>query len=87
LTSTPANAARRHQVRDGDTLGDLAQQYYGDARRYREIFDANRNVLSNPEVLPIGATLEIPGYDPASVRPAGPPPAARLVPQVFLRNP
>jgi nucleoid-associated protein YgaU len=87
LTATPANVSRRHKVRDGDTLPALAEQYYGDAARYREIFAANRGLLANPDLLPIGITLEIPGYDPRTVRPAAPPTAARLVPQVLLRGP
>lgn len=87
LTATPANAARTHVVRDGDTLGGLAEQYYGDARRYKELFAANRNVLSNPELLPIGATLQIPSFDPTTVREMAPATGARLVPQVLIRNP
>jgi nucleoid-associated protein YgaU len=88
LSSTPANVARSHTVRDGDTLGDLAERYYGDARRYREIFDANRAALEHPEVLPIGTTLTIPAYDPRTVAPPkNDPPAARLVPQPVFGGP
>lgn len=87
LTPTPTNAARKHVVRDGDTLGGLAEQYYGDARRYKELFAANRDVLSNPELLPIGVTLQIPTFDPTALPPTAPPTGARLMPQVLLRNP
>jgi hypothetical protein len=38
----------------------LAQHYLGAAARAGEIFDANRNILSNPELLPIGVELKIP---------------------------
>ena len=88
LTATPANAARKHVVRDGDTLGGLAEKYYGDARRFRELFAANRAVLTDPELLPIGVTLQIPAFEPTATRADAPPPTgARLVPQVLLRNP
>lgn len=87
LSATPTNAARKHVVRDGDTLGGLAEQYYGDARRYKELFAANRDLLSNPELLPIGATLQIPAFDPMAVQNVAPPTGARLLPQVLLRNP
>jgi len=87
LSSTPANAVRHHAVRDGDTLAQLADRYYGDARRYREIYQANTHVLTDPELLPIGATLVIPAYDPRVVRPVEEPPAARLVPQMMFRQP
>ena len=52
-----------HRVIDGDTLPSLAQRYLGSPTRAREIFDANRDVLSDPELLPIGAELKIPLTD------------------------
>jgi hypothetical protein len=87
LTASPANVARQHTVRDGDTLGDLAERYYGDPRRFRDIFDANRATLSDPQLLPIGATLVIPAYDPRVTTPAADPPAARLAPQGIVPRP
>jgi nucleoid-associated protein YgaU len=53
-----------HKIRDGDTLSALAQRYLGSPARAVEIFDANREILSNPELLPIGAELKIPPRDP-----------------------
>jgi nucleoid-associated protein YgaU len=38
----------------------LAERYLGDADRYLEIYEANRDLLPSPEVLPIGARLKIP---------------------------
>jgi nucleoid-associated protein YgaU len=49
-----------HRIVDGDTLAGLAQRYLGEPGRAVEIFDANRDVLSNPELLPIGAVLKMP---------------------------
>jgi nucleoid-associated protein YgaU len=49
-----------HKIVDGDTLALLAKKYLGDAARSPEIFEANRQVLSDPELLPIGARLRIP---------------------------
>jgi nucleoid-associated protein YgaU len=51
---------RRHKIADGDTLAGLAERYLGSRDRYLEIFEANRDVLSSPELLPIGVTLKIP---------------------------
>ena len=56
----PASAIRWHVVADGDSLPRLAQRYLGDAGRGLEIFEENRNVLKNPDVLPIGVQLRIP---------------------------
>jgi nucleoid-associated protein YgaU len=57
----------RHRIADGDTLPGLAKRYLGSADRQAEIFAANRHVLTNPDLLPIGVTLLIPprGPDPS----------------------
>ena len=49
-----------HEVSNGDTLEKLAERYLGDASRALELFDLNREQLSNPHLLPIGAELRIP---------------------------
>jgi nucleoid-associated protein YgaU len=59
---------RTHVVADGDTLTSLAARYLGSADRFREIFAANRQLLTTPNLLPIGATLQIPS---AEAGPAG----------------
>jgi nucleoid-associated protein YgaU len=49
-----------HVVANGDTLEKLAERYLNDAGRALEIFDLNRDQLSNPHLLPIGVELRIP---------------------------
>jgi nucleoid-associated protein YgaU len=49
-----------HKIADGDTLASLAQRYLGSKDRYLEIFEANRDVLHSPDLLPIGVQLKIP---------------------------
>lgn len=49
-----------HKIVDGDTLQKLAQRYLGSADRYADLYQYNRDVLKNPEVLPIGVELRIP---------------------------
>jgi nucleoid-associated protein YgaU len=73
---------RTHLVRDGDSLGSLAARYYGDAGRYREILEANRDVLTSADVLPIGATLRIPAAGAVGSTAPAAPPAARIVPRL-----
>jgi tetratricopeptide (TPR) repeat protein len=55
----PANA-RRHTVRAGDTLYSLAQRYYGNRSRWREIYQANRGVMKSESDMKIGMQLVIP---------------------------
>jgi len=51
---------RIHRIVDGDTLAALAERYLGSADRAKEIFEANRDVLAKPELLPIVADIRIP---------------------------
>lgn len=51
---------RVHRIRDGDTLEGLAERFLGDRSRWREIRDANREILVTDDVLPIGTSLQIP---------------------------
>ena len=53
-------AEEAHTIVDGDTLAALAKRYLGSADRAGEIFTYNRDVLSDPDMLPIGAELRIP---------------------------
>lgn len=49
-----------HVVQSGDTLSKIAKQYYGDASRYMDIFNANTDKLSNPDKIQVGQELVIP---------------------------
>ena len=49
-----------HEVKSGETLSKIAQQYYGDARLYPKIFEANRDVLKDPNLIRVGQKLRIP---------------------------
>ncbi len=53
-------SVRSHVIVDGDSLAKLAGRYLDDPRRSEEIFALNRGLLSDPELLPIGAELKIP---------------------------
>ena len=58
-TSTAA-AAQTYTVAKGDTLSKIAKQFYGNANRWHEIFDANRDQISNPDLIRPGQVLKIP---------------------------
>jgi nucleoid-associated protein YgaU len=49
-----------YTVRAGDTLSSIAQEFYGDPDRFRTIFQANRNVLDDPDEIFPGQELRIP---------------------------
>ena len=49
-----------HTVESGDTLGAISKQYYGKAGAYMTIFNANTNILKDPNVIHPGQELTIP---------------------------
>jgi nucleoid-associated protein YgaU len=49
-----------HTVQPGETLGRIAQRYYGDASRWQRIYEANRAVIPDPNALTVGTRLTIP---------------------------
>ena len=49
-----------HVVQKGETLSTIAERYYGDADLYPKIFDANRELIEDPNVIRIGQKLRIP---------------------------
>ncbi|MDP3491697.1 MAG: LysM peptidoglycan-binding domain-containing protein, partial [Hyphomonadaceae bacterium] len=51
---------RFYVVKSGDTLSKIAKQTYGDAKRYHEIFEANRPMLSDPDKIYPGQSLRLP---------------------------
>lgn len=60
-TAAPAPAPEVwHEVVRGDTLSALAKKYYGSAGRYMRIFEANRDQLSDPNLIRVGQKLRIP---------------------------
>jgi LysM repeat protein len=51
---------RIHKVKRGDTLGKIAKKYYGKAGLYPKIFEANRDILDDPNLIKVGQKLRIP---------------------------
>lgn len=51
---------KTYVVKSGDTLSKIAKEFYGDANKYMDIFNANTDKLSNPDKIQIGQELHIP---------------------------
>ena len=51
---------RRYTVKPGDTLSKISREFYGDANQYSKIFNANRNILQDPNKISPGQELVIP---------------------------
>ncbi|AXT59903.1 LysM peptidoglycan-binding domain-containing protein [Aquimarina sp. AD10] len=50
----------RHTVKSGESLSKIAKHYYGDPMKYKAIFEANTNILKNPDVIHPDQELIIP---------------------------
>lgn len=50
-----------YTVVSGDSLSKIAKRYYGDANQWRRIHDANKDQISNPDLIHPGQKLKIPG--------------------------
>jgi len=53
-------AANTYTVKAGDTLSKIAQETLGSASAYPQIFEANRDQLSDPDKIKPGQVLKIP---------------------------
>jgi len=56
----PKPVERIHEVVAGESLSKIAQKYYGNGNKYMKIFEANRDILSNPDLIKPGQKLRIP---------------------------
>jgi LysM repeat protein len=52
-----------YRVKRGDSLWKLARKFYGDPNLWKKIYDANKDVIKNPNRIYPGQTLKIPPKD------------------------
>lgn len=62
-TPPTAASARTHTVKRGDTLGGIANQYYGSSAQWPRIQSANKALLGDGIKLSLGMKLTIPAKD------------------------
>lgn len=56
----PEPEAQFYTVKRGDTLSKIAKEYYGDPMKYPTIFEANKPMLDDPNLIYPGQVLRIP---------------------------
>jgi len=64
--STVSASAQTYTVVAGDSLSKIAKHFYGNAAAWKQIFEANRDKISNPDMIHPGQVLSIPAAAPAS---------------------
>ena len=51
---------RTYTVVGGDSLSKIAKKILGDGSRWKEIFEANKDTIKNPDMIHPGQVLKIP---------------------------
>jgi nucleoid-associated protein YgaU len=59
-TENNPNGGRTYVVAKGDSLSAIAQREYGDEKEWRRIYDANRDIIKDPDLIYPGQTLRLP---------------------------
>jgi nucleoid-associated protein YgaU len=59
-TAAQPSAGKSYTVRKGDSLSKIAKREYGDAQQWHRIFDANRDIINDPDLIYPDQVLQIP---------------------------
>ena len=60
LEAEKIKTQRFHIVRKNETLSAISREYYGSANKWRKIFEANRDIIKDPNKINSGIKLIIP---------------------------
>ena len=60
VESGSSSTGKTYVVQKGDSLSKIAKHEYGNANEWRRIFEANKDILKDPDVILPGQTLKIP---------------------------
>jgi nucleoid-associated protein YgaU len=55
-----SDVERTYTVVAGDTLSKIAKREYGDASKWKRIYEANQDTIKNPDLIYPGQTFKIP---------------------------
>ena len=62
--TTSADSDQTYEVKSGDTLLTISEEVYGDATKWRKIYDANKDLIgADPDKLKLEMKLKIPPKD------------------------
>lgn len=59
-STTNAASDQSYTVVSGDSLSKIAKKFYGNANAWNKIFQANKDKISNPDLIRPGQVLRIP---------------------------
>jgi nucleoid-associated protein YgaU len=59
-SGSSSTATKIYEVKPGDSLSKIAKRGYGNANKWPQIFEANKDVLKDPNKIYPGQKLKIP---------------------------
>jgi nucleoid-associated protein YgaU len=62
-TAPAAEVFETYEVKSGDSLSKIAKRVYGNASAWKKIYEANRDLLKDPDKIFPGQKLKIPAAD------------------------
>jgi nucleoid-associated protein YgaU len=54
-------SGKTYVVVEGDSLSKIARREYGDANKWRMIYEANKDLINDPDLIFPGQKLNVPG--------------------------
>ena len=58
--NTKTDSGKYYTVRSGDCLWNIAKKFYGSGSQYTKIYNANKTLIKNPNIIQVGWRLKIP---------------------------
>jgi len=59
-STAPPAPGRTYTVVKGDSLAKIAKQFYGSPGQWKRIYEANKDLIKNPDLIYPGQTFKIP---------------------------
>ena len=56
-----SSSSKTYVVVNGDSLSKIAKREYGDAQQWHRIYEANRDIIKDPDLIYPGQQLKVPG--------------------------
>jgi nucleoid-associated protein YgaU len=60
VEAEPESEFEFYTIQSGDSLSKIAKRYYGDAMKWPDLFEANKEVIKNPDLIYPGQTIRVP---------------------------
>lgn len=55
-----SSVTQEYTIKSGDSLSKIAKQFYGDAQKWNKIYEANKDIIKDPNVIHPNQKIKIP---------------------------